>query len=326
MITLKNSNIFCIGSLNWDYYYVKEQNFKLPGGSACNTAFFLNQLIKKNRTKLIGVVGNDDAGSEMLEYINEHICSTELVSRFPGITGNTQIILNEKGERQIIRGKSVTNQLLKYISSPKFKELLQGWKIHCKSSWICFKNLIERSSEIFSCDFSGWFSLLSNTYNENFKKEFHHIFSISSNTIHILLGNEGEFAQLLEKLQIVKEQSNFLSVSITEKIVFINKLKKLCRSEYIFVKRGSNGALVISGEGNYCSEALNVNVIDSTGAGDAFNAGILYGILTQQPSRDILAVGCILGSLNCRAYGGQSFSPNIQEIHLLKQKLHIKKI
>jgi len=50
--------------------------------------------------------------------------------------------------------------------------------------------------------------------------------------------------------------------------------------------------------------ALNIKVIDTTGAGDAFNAGVLYGIWNNIDLEKTLKLAIDLGSLNCTKIGG----------------------
>ena len=44
--------------------------------------------------------------------------------------------------------------------------------------------------------------------------------------------------------------------------------------------------------------------MDSTGAGDNFNAGFLYGHLKGLPIQECLRIACICGAVSTRALGG----------------------
>ncbi len=57
----------------------------------------------------------------------------------------------------------------------------------------------------------------------------------------------------------------------------------------------------------FFSRAQNIKVIDTTGAGDAFNAGFIYGDINHFSIQNSLNIGCILGSFNCIKIGAQSF-------------------
>ena len=53
-----------------------------------------------------------------------------------------------------------------------------------------------------------------------------------------------------------------------------------------------------------------VKVVDTTGAGDAFNGGFLAALLAGRPVADCLDAGVRLGSLSTRAAGGLDGLPS----------------
>lgn len=63
------------------------------------------------------------------------------------------------------------------------------------------------------------------------------------------------------------------------------------------VTRGREGAALWSAAELLSVEGMTVDVVDTVGAGDAFAAGLLHGILTGMPPRDTLAVANRLGAL-----------------------------
>jgi sugar/nucleoside kinase (ribokinase family) len=61
--------------------------------------------------------------------------------------------------------------------------------------------------------------------------------------------------------------------------------------------------------------AVKVKVVDTTGAGDAFNGGFLSGILKGYPKQEALALGNRVGGLSTRMAGGIDGLPQWDEIH-----------
>ena len=61
------------------------------------------------------------------------------------------------------------------------------------------------------------------------------------------------------------------------------------------------------------AEALPVSVIDTTGAGDSFDAGFIYGYLAGWDLARTLRLGCVCGSLSTRAAGGTTAQPTLAE-------------
>ena len=72
----------------------------------------------------------------------------------------------------------------------------------------------------------------------------------------------------------------------------------------VALKLGSDGAKVYSGETVISAKPLNVEVRDTIGAGDSFDAGFLYGFLNNLPLELCLKCGLFCGSMNVTQAGG----------------------
>jgi sugar/nucleoside kinase (ribokinase family) len=81
----------------------------------------------------------------------------------------------------------------------------------------------------------------------------------------------------------------------------------------VAVKLGAEGALAVRGEEALRVPADKVQVVDSTGAGDGFDAGFLYGFLDGRSLGECLALGVACGSLSVRAIGGVDGQATLEE-------------
>lgn len=72
----------------------------------------------------------------------------------------------------------------------------------------------------------------------------------------------------------------------------------------VAIKLGREGAIVAAGGQRFAQAAPIVAVKDTTGAGDAFNAGFLHAWLNARPVAACLAAGITSGSLSVQAIGG----------------------
>lgn len=70
------------------------------------------------------------------------------------------------------------------------------------------------------------------------------------------------------------------------------------------VKQGSKGATALTADGEASSRTKAIQAVDTTGAGDAFNAGFLTGWLSKQPLSDCLELGNKKGAEAVRQQGG----------------------
>jgi len=87
-----------------------------------------------------------------------------------------------------------------------------------------------------------------------------------------------------------------------------------CLAPLVVVKCGAHGALAQQGQQVIHAPALAVEkVVDTTGAGDCFNAGFLYGLLRREPLERCLRLGNICGGLSVTAPGGQAI-PTAAEV------------
>jgi sugar/nucleoside kinase (ribokinase family) len=81
------------------------------------------------------------------------------------------------------------------------------------------------------------------------------------------------------------------------------------------VKRGSRGAMMQVDGVAYNVASPLINVIDTTGAGDAFNAGFIDALLDRADAEECLRRGCICGGLSTRESGALSALPRREEIN-----------
>jgi sugar/nucleoside kinase (ribokinase family) len=85
------------------------------------------------------------------------------------------------------------------------------------------------------------------------------------------------------------------------------------------VRKPSQGPTLDLAKGAFPSQglihvpALPVDVVDTTGAGDSFDAGFLYGYLHGWPLERTLRLACACGSLSTRAPGGTAGQPTLDE-------------
>lgn len=90
----------------------------------------------------------------------------------------------------------------------------------------------------------------------------------------------------------------------------------------VVVKCGSRGAVAKDGNGprlEVAAHALEV-VRDTTGAGDAFDAGFLYAWRQRWPLDRALAWGNACGGLSTRSLGGMDGQATVAEVHALLER------
>jgi sulfofructose kinase len=80
---------------------------------------------------------------------------------------------------------------------------------------------------------------------------------------------------------------------------------------------GPEGVLAYDGAQFHYAPAFRVETIDTTGAGDIFHAGFIYGLLQDWPLRRQLEFACAAAALNCTGIGARGHIGPIPEIENL---------
>ena len=85
------------------------------------------------------------------------------------------------------------------------------------------------------------------------------------------------------------------------------------RARLVVVKNGDRGALAGEGDTVYRVDGMLTQAVDTTGAGDSFDAGFLAAWLNGEPVDRALAIANACGSLSTRAMGGVNAQPTMDE-------------
>lgn len=85
------------------------------------------------------------------------------------------------------------------------------------------------------------------------------------------------------------------------------------RVEVLAIKLGEAGALGIKGWQKVRVASIPMQVIDTVGAGDSFDAGFVYGYLHQWDLETALRFACACGALSTQKAGGTEGQPTLEE-------------
>ena len=83
---------------------------------------------------------------------------------------------------------------------------------------------------------------------------------------------------------------------------------------------GAKGSLTLTGGEIFHTPALTIDVIDTTGAGDVFHGGYIYGLLQKWGIREVVRFATAFASLKCRKLGGRAGIPGLEEVMAFLRK------
>lgn len=85
----------------------------------------------------------------------------------------------------------------------------------------------------------------------------------------------------------------------------------------IVVKQGASGAVAYRDGSMMLCSPPPVEVVDTTGAGDSFDAGFLFGLLKGYDLQKALEIGCRCGALSTEKAGGVESQPDVERLRRL---------
>jgi len=83
------------------------------------------------------------------------------------------------------------------------------------------------------------------------------------------------------------------------------------------ITRASEGCRVVTETKSLNIPAFSVDVVDPTGAGDAFVAGVAWGMAQHWPWAEVGRFANAVGALACCSLGAQASLPSLQEVETL---------
>jgi sugar/nucleoside kinase (ribokinase family) len=248
------------------------------------------------KVAFIGVCGEDVFGRFMLDEMQKrNVDVSNVILRSNGQTG-LSVILNQpfdyaQGDRAILTHPGLMAAL--QASDISDGLLRQARHLHIASYFLQTKlqpdlpALFQRARSL------GLTTSLDTNYDP-FEKwlGFDELLAFTN----VFLPNETE-AKSLTGAENVEEAANRLQ----------------SRVEAAAIKLGAQGAIGVSRSQRVRVASIPVEVLDTVGAGDTFDAGFIYGYLQGWSLEKSLRLGAVCGALSTQKVGGTSAQPTLEE-------------
>ncbi len=266
--------------------FILKEKCIAAGGSAANTIVGLSRLGIK--TGYIGKLGQDEDGKFYLEELKkEGVNIGGIAISEKGKSGEVLAFVDEQGERSMYVDPGVNDELSENEAMRAFEkmnpEFLHLTSLVGEKSFEAQKVLVGEAGET--------------------------RISFDPGDLYVKKGLEA-LKPILEKSEVV-----FLNEKELEELAE-GKAKKLLGlgGKIVAVKKGGEGCYIVSKKEKFQIEAYDVKVVDTTGAGDGFNAGFLYGLLEGKDLEQCGRIGNFVASRCITKYGAREGLPRLDDL------------
>lgn len=246
------------------------------------------------RAALAGVVGDDALGRFMLAAMAEHGLDLGAVRVDPTVPTGASVILAGRSDRAILTAPG-TMPLLRVADVPDAL-VARARHLHAGSVFL----LDEARPDLAALFRAARAGGASTSFDPNWDPR-----ETWDGGVRDLLAETDLFLPNREEAARI--------AGIDDPEAAARELVRL-GARVVAVKLGAEGALVATAGGALAHRrALPVEPVETTGAGDAFDAGFISGWLAGRPLEDCLALGVACGSLSTRGVGGTGAQPTLVE-------------
>lgn len=312
---MNNFGVIGFGALNVDKLFKvdrlaheEEESFVISqeetcGGSAANTVVGLSRL--GVNVGFIGKIAFDREGDlQLVDFCKERVDTNGIIKTKNGHSGSVMGFVDEKGARALYIQSGVNDTIspeeinLTYISKTQFLHLTSFVGEQSFQTQKTIINALPPTAKV----------------------------SFDPGILYIRKGI-GQIEAIIEKTYVIMPNIVELKILTGEKNpkkgaqFLINKGVKI-----VAVKMGAEGCYVTNGKEEHHIEPFKVQVIDTTGAGDAFCAGFLYGLLNKKTLYECGKIGNFVGSRCVMKLGARPGLPFLQDLDLVRQSIKPSKI
>jgi len=264
-----------------------------PGGKGCNQAIAIARL--GGNTNFISKIGKDAYGKLALKTLEKNKISTEnIIQDGNQQTGVAGILVDQN------TGKNAINVIVGAPSSLRISEIEKQINL-IKRSKIFLTQLEVPKDVTLHClktaKENGCITILNPAPASEISKEFY-------NNIDYFTPNETE-AEFYTGIKIASEKE---AKQAADKLLNLG-IKK------VIITLGEKGLFYSDGKEEIYLKAEAVKAIDTTGAGDAFNGGLAYGLSKEKPIKECLELANKVAGISTTKLGAGDAMPFLKDIN-----------
>lgn len=273
------------------------------GGTSANTAVALSRL--GITTSFLGTIGDDQYGNYIKnDFLKEGVDISQLLVEPELNTVGVFAFIDESGERYLW-GWPRENQAFKYLDEDKvtYEYLSEVSWVHSSGMSLVYdtsarKTIIKLFHMAYELGIPTSFDLNLRVDNGKLDPEYEKaIYEVIQNTTYLLGSLRDEFNYLGEEGKGKENAKSFVSEKRT-----------------VIVRNGKHGAIGMSEKEEIEIPAYSVEVIDTVGAGDVFNAGFIAKCLERASLKECIMNGNAVSGYTVSKKGARS-TPSKNELN-----------
>jgi ribokinase len=138
--------------------------------------------------------------------------------------------------------------------------------------------------------------------------------------VDYLVLNETELAFYASKTERTEQGNNDSSKDSGNGAVEAARRLVRAGAKGIVMTRGAQGGLVVTKDKTFAYAPFKVDALDSTGAGDAYCAGLIVGLSEGMPFEQAARFASASGALACNRFGAHPSLPWRHEVEALLER------
>ncbi len=263
------------------------------GGAVPNVSIDLQEMSKDLRVRALGLVGEDEDGDFVIENLRKHGVDVSLIQKRKGAKTSFTDVMNEASGRRTFFQCAGANALLSESDFP-MEEVEKASLVHLGYALLLDEldspdgefgtKMARLLKKIQDHGTPTSLDLVSDPSSERSKK----VVLPSLPYCDYLIINEAEAGALTDR-KTLKEDG---SADVDEITRALKILKRLGVKRKVFIHSPALGAAINEKGEVFLVPSLSLPkewIVGSTGAGDAFCAGVLYGLLKGWDEEKILS-------------------------------------
>jgi sugar/nucleoside kinase (ribokinase family) len=273
------------------------------GGSAAITAVAAARL--GLRVALVAAVGDDPAGQLVLGQVAAQGVDVSAVAVRPAVPTGMTVALSEGADRAILTATGAITMLT--AQDVPGALLARSRHLHVSSYFLLEHSLGPGLGALFAAARAAGVTTSLDT-NWDPAGQW---------------GDDRLRAALAQTDLLVPNQTEALRLSGQPTLAAATEVLATAGSRLV-VKLGARGALCVDGGRRHQVGLPEVRPVDTTGAGDCFNAGLIAGLLRGLDLARATALGCAVGAASTQAAGGTASCPDLPAALALAQTATIR--